>query len=79
MGHCKNQNLAKNIEYVVAFLQGRSPKASGKEIIFDSFSASAVINEGVLSNQDLMLVAPLISATGNGQVDLVSERIALYS
>lgn len=75
-GALQNQNLAKNIEYVVAFLQGRSPKASGKEIIFDSFSASAVINEGVLSNQDLMLVAPLISATGNGQVDLASERIA---
>ena len=75
-GALQNQDLAKNIEYVVAFLQGRSPKVSGKEIIFNSFSASAVIDEGILSNQDLVLVAPLISATGNGQVDLASERIA---
>lgn len=75
-GALQDESLAKNIEYVVAFLQGRSPKASGKEILFENFSGSGVIKDGILSNKDLALVAPLIGASGRGQVDLASERIA---
>ncbi len=75
-GALKSENLARNIEYVMAFLKGRTPKPSGQEIIFDSFAATGVIKHGVFTNDDLMLSTPLLSATGAGQVDIPSSSIA---
>ena len=75
-GALQSENLARNIEYVMAFLQGRTPKPSGQEIIFDTFAATGVITHGVFSNDDLILTTPLLSATGAGQVDIPSSSIA---
>ena len=60
----------------MAFLQGRTPKPSGQEIIFDTFAATGVITHGVFSNDDLILTTPLLSATGAGQVDIPGSSIA---
>ena len=75
-GALQSENLARNIEYVMAFLQGRTPKPSGQEIIFDTFAATGVITHGVFSNDDLILTTPLLSATGAGQVDIPGSSIA---
>jgi AsmA protein len=42
----------------------------GQKTIFDGVSASFTIDGGVLTNSDLRLVAPFVTATGAGQVGL---------
>ena len=43
---------------------------AGQKTIFNEISASFVINDGVLQNEDLALIAPLMRATGRGAVDI---------
>ncbi|WP_414897385.1 AsmA family protein [Rhodovulum sp. YEN HP10] len=48
---------------------------AGAKTIFDSISASFTLDRGVLSNSDLRLVAPLLSAGGRGRVDLAARDL----
>jgi AsmA protein len=48
---------------------------TGQKTIFDAISASFAIKGGILTNDDLALQAPLISATGAGAVDLGARRL----
>ena len=43
--------------------------------IFESLDASFVINNGVLSNDDLVISASLFEARGQGQIDLGGQRL----
>lgn len=47
----------------------------GAKTIFDSISASFVIDKGVLTNDDLAFKAPLLSATGKGSVDIGARTL----
>ena len=47
----------------------------GQKTIFDGISAGFAIAGGVLTNDDLTLSAPLITATGEGAVDLGAQRL----
>ena len=47
----------------------------GQKTIFDGVSAGFTIEGGVLSNSDLRLVAPFVTATGAGQVGLGTRTL----
>lgn len=47
----------------------------GAKTIFDSITASFTIDKGVLSNDDLTLKAPLLTATGKGTVDIAARTL----
>ncbi|GHE02245.1 cell envelope biogenesis protein AsmA [Defluviimonas sp. 20V17] len=47
----------------------------GAKTIFDSINASFTIDKGVLSNDDLTLKAPLLTATGKGTVDIGARTL----
>lgn len=74
-GALRDPKLASTVERVVAYLKGRKPAPSGKEIIFDSLKGSAVITNGVARNNDLALVTSLILAKGKGDVDVGKDSI----
>lgn len=74
-GALVNEKLARNVERVVAFLKGREPKASGEELVFDSFTGSAKIVNGVATNDDLDLKTPLIYGRGQGEVGIATENM----
>jgi AsmA protein len=74
-GALRDRKLASKIEAVVAFLQHREPVPTGEEILFESLSATANVDKGVLRNDDLQLITALILAKGKGAVDLGNERI----
>lgn len=74
-GALQSENLAQNVEKVIAFLKGRTPKSAGEELVFDSLSGTAVIQNGVAKNNDLKLVTPLIYANGKGDIDVGKEAI----
>jgi AsmA protein len=64
---------------IAAMLRTLNPAevGAGKSTIFDAASAGFTIAEGVLSTADLRLAAPLVSATGAGQVDLGRRTLDL--
>lgn len=47
----------------------------GQKTIFDGIAASFAISGGILTNDDLTLQAPLITATGAGAVDLGEQTL----
>ena len=47
----------------------------GQKTIFEDVSATFTIDRGVLSNSDLALKAPYVTATGNGTVDLGARSL----
>ena len=47
----------------------------GSRTVFDKISATFTINDGVLRNDDLSLLAPLLAATGSGQVGLGGQTL----
>jgi len=47
----------------------------GTKTIFDSITGSFKVEGGVLSNDDLRLVAPLLSATGAGKVGIGAQTL----
>lgn len=54
----------------------RNPQgAGGGTTIYDAVTATFTIDGGVLSNDDLTLDAPLISATGAGRVDIGNQSL----
>ena len=72
-GALRDPELARKVEAVVAFLKNRKPNPPGEELIFDSLTGSAVVTNGVLQNDDLKLITPLILAKGQGSANLVNE------
>lgn len=50
-------------------------EGEGARTIFDSITGSFTLASGVLRNDDLIFAAPLVNATGKGQVDIGSQTI----
>ncbi len=72
-GALRDPELARKVEAVVAFLKNRKPNPPGEELIFDSLTGTAIVDKGVLQNDDLKLITPLILAKGEGSANLVNE------
>lgn len=47
----------------------------GAKTIFDGISATFVVNQGVLRNDDMRLVAPLLTASGQGTVGIGTQSL----
>ncbi len=52
-----------------------SYRGEGKKTIYEAITASFVIRDGVLFNDDLLFEAPLARATGKGRVDIGAKAI----
>ncbi len=74
-GALYDKKLAAAVQAAVAFLKGRAPKPSGEAIVFESLTGSGPIKDGILSNQDLQLIASLILAKGEGTVNLAADAV----
>lgn len=53
-------------------------RGEGSKTVFNDVTASFTIADGVLSNEDLDFVAPLLTATGRGALDLGGQTIKYY-
>ena len=53
----------------------RTGLPTGGTTVFDAFSASFDMQDGVLTNNDLLLELPIVSASGQGQVGLGAQTI----
>jgi AsmA protein len=75
-GVIKGFNLEQMIRRAEARLKGRpAPAAGADQTDFTELSASAVIDKGVLSNEDLRATSDYIHASGRGRVDLPQRRL----
>ncbi|AKH20890.1 AsmA family protein [Sedimenticola thiotaurini] len=76
-GSVKGFNLAQMLREGQAKLKGETLPASEEvqKTDFSEMSASAVIKNGVLNNQDLLAKSPFLRVTGAGTVNLVSETL----
>ncbi|MCP4822194.1 MAG: AsmA family protein, partial [Shimia sp.] len=53
-----------------------SYRGEGSKTVFNTITASTSITNGVASNSDLIFDAPLISATGEGTIDIGNQSLA---
>lgn len=76
-GAVKGFNLARIIRETKAKFQRQSlpPDDAPPQTDFSELSASAVIDQGVLNNQDLLAKSPFLRVTGKGTVDLAADRL----
>lgn len=76
-GAVKGINLAELIRSAKSALGAGESGAIGSEARtdFSELSASAVIKDGVIDNQDLKAKSPLLRVEGKGQVNLPSDSI----
>lgn len=74
-GALRDPKLARTLEHVIAFLEDRPPRPAGEEILFESVRATGKIREGVLQNDDLEMITPLILAKGAGTVDIGADTV----
>jgi len=75
-GSVKGINLAKMIRDAQAKLGGQpSPEGVPNQTDFSEMSGSAVINSGVIDNQDFMAKSPLLRVDGKGKIDLAQEQL----
>ncbi len=76
-GAIKGINLAEELRKAKALLSGKSvSKSKGPvQTDFSQITASGVIKNGVLSNNDLKALSPFLRVTGGGVVNLVKEML----
>lgn len=75
-GVLKGVDIIGSLQDAYNQFKGQPASASGaKETSFSALHASAIIKQGVLHNNDLLLSSPLLSVKGKGKVDLVNERV----
>ncbi|MBC6414746.1 MAG: AsmA family protein [Chromatiales bacterium] len=74
-GSLGDKSLAAIVERVVAFLEGRTKRTAGEELIFDDLTATVILNKGIAKNDDLVVQMPLLDMKGTGQVDLIRSQI----
>lgn len=69
-------NIPALIDLGQAVLKRQSlPKGTNNQTDFGKLSATFQIQNGVMSNRDLMLQSSQLEATGQGNIDLVKQRI----
>jgi AsmA protein len=75
-GSIKGFDLEQFIRRAQARLEGRPVPPRGPERTrFDDLRATAQIDDGVLTNRDLLITSDYVSASGSGSIDIVEERL----
>ncbi len=76
-GSILNSDIASRVGRVVAFFRGQSGAAisADDQTEFTSLTGSAQISKGVLNNNNLALVSPLIIAKGQGQLNIAQAAM----
>lgn len=76
-GAVKGINLAKMIRESKAKLSGQNVALSNEpeQTDFSELTGSAVIKNGILTNQDLLAKSPFVRVEGSGKVNIVMENL----
>ncbi len=76
-GTVKGINLGRMLREATAKLKGQTlpPDNTEQKTDFSELTGSAVINKGVLINQDLSAKSPLFRITGKGKVDIGNDTL----
>ena len=74
-GTYKGFNITYAIRKARAALQGKTIPDEPQKTDFAELSASGVIRQGVMRNEDFYLASPILRVKGKGRVDLVQEQI----
>jgi AsmA protein len=64
------------IDIANAFIHGQSPPSKGENVTnFGNLTGTAVIKNGVATNNDLALISPRFDSKGSGSLNLVNQQI----
>src|SRR3990167_4428106 len=75
-GILKGIDLGYFIDTAHAFINGKSSAvANSNQTNFGNMTCSAVIRNGIVSNNDFLMNAPRFTTEGRGEIDLVKQRI----
>ena len=75
-GAIKGMNILYEIRKAYAQFKGQKiPDQEIKETSFTELKGTAVVTNGVINNQDLVMQSPLLRVTGAGTVDLGKEEL----
>ncbi len=76
-GALKGINIAGSIRKAKAALKGETIPDTGEVVKtdFSNLQGSFKATNGVINNQDLMMMSPLLRVTGSGTADIVKETI----
>lgn len=77
-GAIKGINIAETVRNARSLLSGKGipeDAATGSKTDFAELGATFTIAQGIVSNNDLSLKAPLLTLTGQGNVDLPQRRV----
>lgn len=69
-------NLGYLIDSASAFLKGQAAPAQGQNVTnFGNLTGTAVISNGVVTNNDLSVISPRFDTSGKGTINLVTRQI----
>jgi AsmA protein len=69
-------NIGYYIDAAYAIIKGQAPPAKGdNSTSFGNLTGTAVIRNGVISNNDLTILSPRFDTKGQGTINLVSQQI----
>lgn len=75
-GAIKGMNIIYEIRKAYAQFKGQKiPAEEIRETTFTELKGTAVVTNGVINNQDLVMQSPLLRVTGAGTVDLAKEEL----
>lgn len=74
-GVIKGVDLVGQIRSAYATFKGMGTQAVGEETEFTELSGSARIASGVIRNDDLKLLSPMLKVTGKGEASLAAETV----
>ena len=76
-GAVKGVNIAESIRKAKATLKGETLPASDVPLQtdFSNLSGSLIATDGIINNQDLLAMSPLLRINGAGKIDLPKESI----
>jgi len=75
-GFITGVDLGNLLDHAAAFVKGQpQPEAGSGKTAFGSLTASAVIESGIIKNQDLLLDASRFTVSGGGSIDLVLNKM----
>jgi AsmA protein len=75
-GQVEGVNLGYLIDSAYALVRRQAPPAAGENVTnFGQMTGTGVIQNGVITNKDLVLDSPRFTSKGDGTVDLVNQKI----
>ncbi|MES2218057.1 MAG: AsmA family protein, partial [Pseudomonadota bacterium] len=75
-GQIQGVNLGYLIDSAYALVKQQSPPAMGDDVTnFGQLTGTGVIQNGVITNKDLLLDSPRLTSKGEGTIDLTSQKI----